>query len=169
MSGPNSSRTSGRSRRPGGGSRSRFRDEVRVEDPPHARGSRPFRFGSKDFDPLMEERPVEHQGLELSALAARMHAASSLQAEEVLDRRCIPTATEPTRVKAFGRDAGEDDVETGLEVIADESPRIVSPEGGENSEARLLRGPTLPVVVVVRRDRSAHATVHVHASAGPPR
>src|SRR5437879_10598374 len=139
MSGPSSSRTSGRSRRRGGGNRSRFRDEVRVEDPPHARGSRPFRFGSKDFDSLMEEGPIEHQGLELSALAARMHTAGLLQAEEVLDRRCIPTATEPTRVKAFGRDAGEDDVETGSQVVADESPRIVSPEWRENSEARLLR------------------------------
>src|SRR5436309_1818226 len=154
MSGPSSSRTSGRSRRPGGGNRSRFRDEVRVEDPPHARGSRPFRFGSKDFEPLMEERPVEHQGLELSALATRMHAAGSLQTEEVLDRRCVPTATEPTRVKAFGRDAGENDVETGLEVIADESPRIVSPEGGEDPQARLLRDSIHPFVLVVRRDRS---------------
>src|SRR2546422_9427960 len=105
MSGPSSSGPSGRSRRLGGGDRSRFRDEVRIEDPPHAPGSRPFRFGSKDFDPLMEERPVEHEGLELSALATRMHAAGSLQAEEVLDPRCIPTATEPTRRKALGRDA----------------------------------------------------------------
>src|SRR5207249_7633459 len=163
-SGPSSSRTSGRSRRRGDGNRSRFRNEVRVEDPPHARGSRPFRFGSKDFDPLMEERSVEHQGLELSALAARMHAAGSLQAEEVLDRRCIPTATEPTRVKAFGRDAGEDDVETGLEVIADESPRIVSPEWRENSEARLLRDSIHPLVLVVRRNRSDHDSVHVDPS-----
>src|SRR6266550_6487113 len=168
MSGPSSSRTSGRSRRPGGGSRSRFRDEVRVEDPPHARGSRPFRFGSKDFDPLMEEGPVEHKGLELSALAAWMHAAGSLEAEEVLDRRCIPTATEPTRVKAFGRDAGEDDVETGSQVIADELPRIVSPEGGENSEALLLRTSIYPFVLVVRRDRSDHDTVHIDASEDPP-
>src|SRR5438445_10921456 len=152
MSGPSSSRTFGRSRRPGDGKRSRFRDEVRVEDPPHARGSRPFRFGSKDFDPLMEERAIEHQGLELSALTARMHAAGSFQAEEVLDRRCIPTATEPTRVKAFGRDAGEDDVEAGIQVIADESPRIVSPEGGENSEAALLRDSLHPFVLVVRGD-----------------
>src|SRR2546430_16071354 len=111
MSGPSSSRTSGRSRRPGCGNRSRFRDEVRVEDTPHARGSRPFRFGSKDFDPLMEERPVEHQGLELSALAARMHAARSLQAEEAPDRRRIPTATQPNRVQAFGPDAGENEFE----------------------------------------------------------
>ena len=141
---------------------------MRVEDPPHARGSRPFRFGSKDFDPLMEERPVEHKGLELSALAARMHAAGSLQPEEVLDRRCIPTATEPTRVKAFGRDAGEDDVETGREVVADESPRIVSPEWRENSEARLLRDSIHPLVLVVRRNRSDHDTVHVDASEDPP-
>src|SRR5437660_10162138 len=151
MSGSNSSRTSGRSRRPGGGSRSRFRDEVRVEDPPRARGSRPFRFGSKDFDPLVEERPIEHQGLELPALAARMHAAGSLEAEEVLDRRCIPTATEPTRVKAFGRDAGEDDVETGSQVIADELPRIVSPEGGENAADRLRPGSHHTVLLGVRR------------------
>src|SRR5256885_16953822 len=139
MSGPSSSRPSGGSRRLGGGDRSRFRDEVRIEDPPHARGSRPFRFGSKDFDPLMEERAIEHQGLELSALATRMHAAGSLQAEEVLDRRCIPTATEPTRAQALGRDAGKDDVEPGSQVIADESPRIVPPEGGEDPEARLRR------------------------------
>src|SRR5256885_5959483 len=164
MSGPSSSRPSGQSRRPGGGNRSRFRDEMRVEDPPHARGSRPFRFGSKDFDPLMEEGAIEHQGLELSALAARMHAAGLLQAEEVLDRRCIPTATEPTRVKAFGRDAGEGDVETGLEVIADESPRIASPEGGENLEARLLRDSIHPLVLVVGRDRSDHDTVHLDTS-----
>src|SRR5438552_17804957 len=135
MSSPSSSRTSGRSRRPGCGYRSRFRDEVRVEDPPHARGSRPFRFCSTDLDPLMEERPVEHEGLEFPALAARMHAAGSLQAEEVLDRRCIPTATEPTRLKAFGRDAGKDNAKTGSQVIADESPRIVPTGGRQNPEA----------------------------------
>src|SRR5207249_4793 len=101
MSSPSSSRTSGRSRRPGGGDRSRFRDEVRVEDPPHARGSRPFRSCSTDLDTLMEERPVEHEGLEFPALAARMHAAGSLQAEEVLDGRCIPTARSAVMCK-FG-------------------------------------------------------------------
>src|SRR5205807_9909026 len=109
-----------------------------------------------------------HKGLVLAALAARMHAAGSLEAEEVLDRRCIPTATEPTRVKAFGRDAGEDDVETGSQVIADELPRIVSPEGGENSEARLRRDSIHPFVLVVRRARSDHDTVHDGASDDPP-
>src|SRR5437879_8263806 len=168
MSGPSSSRTSGRSRRPGGGSRSRFRDEVRVEDPPPAPGSRPFGFGSKNLDPLMEERPVEYEGLELSAFAARMHAAGSLQAKEVLDCRCIPTATEPTRVKALRRDARKDDVETGSQVIPDESPWIVSPKGGENPEARLRGGSIDPLVLVVRRNRSDHDTVHVDASEDPP-
>src|SRR5213079_2251779 len=49
-----------------------------------------------------------------------------------------------------------DDVKTGSQVIADESPRIVSPEWRENSEAHLRRDSIHPLVLVVRRNRSDH-------------
>src|SRR5205823_14431363 len=137
------------------------------EDPPDARGPLPFRLRAEDFEPLMEQRRVEDQGLVLAAFAARMDASTSFQAQQIVDGLFVPASTQPRRIEALGRDARESDLESGDEVVAEETVGIVLPQRREDSQAQLFRDPFHPVVLVIRRYRAMHDAVRFDATEDP--
>src|SRR5437879_12034583 len=116
-----------RSLPPNGYVHSEFRRESRSLDPPHSLGPTPFRLRPDDFDPPPKDWPVQDEGLELPAFAARMDASGFLKSEQVRYDGLIPPAPEPARVEAFGGDARERDVEPRGQGVAHESSRIVPP------------------------------------------
>src|SRR5216117_4284422 len=113
----------------------------------------------------MEQRRVEDQGLVLAALAARMDASASFQAQQIVDGLFVPASTEPRRIEALGGDAREHDLESGGEVVAEETVGIVPPQRREDSQAHLFRDPIHSVVLVIRGDRPDHDPVYIYIDA----
>src|SRR2546426_8478543 len=70
-----------------------------------------------------------------------MDAARLLEMEQILDDVVIPSPPEPARVEAFRRDAGEGDVEAGLEIVVHELRWVATPQRGEETESDLIRNP----------------------------
>src|SRR5437867_83286 len=138
-SGPLSSRSAGT-----------FRHESGLVYAPYARRAAPIRRRAHDVDRLLEWRSVQDQRLELAAFPARMDPVRLLKAEQFLDNLVIPSPAEPARVEAFRRDAGEGDVEAGLEIVVHQPRRIATPQRGEDPERDLVCVPIHPGVLVIR-------------------
>src|SRR5207245_10669293 len=120
---------------------SRSEVRVRVESglvyAPYARRAAPIRRRAHDVNRLLEWRSVQDQRLELAAFPARMDPVRLLKAEQFLDNLVIPSPAEPARVEAFRRDAGEGDVEAGLEMVACAERRNAKPRAVEDPKRDL--------------------------------
>src|SRR5207247_3169581 len=111
---------------------------------------------------LMEQRRVEDQRPVLPALAAGMDASTAFQPQQIVDGRLVPTSTQPRGVETLGGDAREHDLESGGEVVAEETVGIVPPQRREDPQAHLFRDPIHSVVLVILRDCSDRDLVYIY-------
>src|SRR5436309_15904932 len=96
-----------------------------------------------------------------------MDASTSFQAQQIVDGLFVPESTEPRRIEALGGDAREHDLESGGEVVAEETVGIVPPQRREDSQAQLFRDSIHPVVLVIRRNRADPDAVRIDAMEDP--
>src|SRR5437870_197590 len=97
-----------------------------------------------------------------------MDAARLLEMEQILDDVVIPSPPEPARVEAFRRDAGEGDVEAGLEIVVHELRWVATPQRGEDTEPDLIRNPVHAGVLIIRCDGPDDHPVDVDPPEDPP-
>src|SRR5439155_7227510 len=101
------------------------------------------------------------------ALAAGMDASTAFQPQQIVDGRLVPTSTQPRGVETLGADAREHELESGGEVVAEETVGIVPPQRREDPQAHLFRDPIHSVVLVIRGDRPDHDPVYVDSTEDP--
>src|SRR5205809_4723853 len=146
---------------------SRFRHEPGLIDAPHPRRAPPIGRRAHDVDRLLERRRVEDECLELATFPARVDGVRLLKAEEISDDPLVPSPAEQARVGAFGRYAGEGDIEARLEIVVHEASRVMAPQWREDPQSELIGDAIHPRMLVVRSDGPNDHAIDVDSPKDP--
>src|SRR5947208_2829758 len=101
---------------------------------------------------------------------ATYHAVRSLAPCNENGIQCLPLApspAEPARVEAFGRYAGEGDIEACLEIVVHEASRVMAPQWREDPQSELIGDAIHPRMLVVRSDGANDHAIDVDSPKDP--
>jgi len=127
----------------------------------------PHRLRPNDLEPSLEHRPMEDEGLELPALAARAQPDPLMEGQEPLDGVAVEPPPEPLRPEALRGDPRDDRLDPRLEVLPEEPRLVPPPQWREHAQPEVVAHRVHAAVLVVARDRANDDAVDLDGGESP--